>query len=252
MRSLAGLIRNSGILRPGHEKYQKQALALYRDYAPDGPVSTAFRAEHSYDTDIEFIGVWDTVGALGIPGMDGSFSLLKGMDWQFHDVTLSRRLKRACHAVAIREHRAEFVPTLWEQAQPPPPGQILEQVWFSGAHSGVGGGYEQCGLSDVALQWMIEKAGRSVNFPDGLEFNPAVTATFRPDPLEPGHNSFGTFYRVLDWVGRKKGGVLRVYQPDMPGATGNLVYQALHESVRTRRLKARPPKQWPATFLSAL
>ena len=116
VRSLAGLIRNSGMLQRGQESFRDEAIALYRDYdpatAPDGPKSVSFRAAHSHEPDIEFIGVWDTVGALGIPNLDGRFRLLKGLDWQFHDVKLSRIVKHAFHALAIHEHRAEFLPTL--------------------------------------------------------------------------------------------------------------------------------------------
>ena len=124
-RSLAGLVRNSGLLKRGDESFEEEAVEIYRDYAPetapDGERSTRFRAAHSWEAEIDFIGVWDTVGALGIPGLDGSFRVLKGLDWQFHDVTLSSRVKKAFHALAIREHRAEFMPTLWRKIRTRPP-----------------------------------------------------------------------------------------------------------------------------------
>ena len=112
-------------------------------------------------TPIFFIGVWDTVGALGIP--------LGGLRWigkrlyDFHDTELSERVRFAYHALAIDEKRKSFVPALWTR----PKGrgteqdvtrQTLEQVWFAGAHSNVGGGYPDCALSDIAFLWMVDKA----------------------------------------------------------------------------------------------
>jgi len=240
VRSLAGLVRNSGILKRGHESSEKEAVALYRDYSddtkPDGETSIRFRAEHSHTPDIRFIGVWDTVGALGIPGLDGRFRLLRGLDWQFHDVTLSSIVKNAFHALAIHEHRAEFLPTLWEQQPGMADQQRLEQVWFSGAHSDVGGGYPEAGLSDIALDWMIDAARKY----GGLEFD-LQSFEMRPDFRAKGHDSFGTFYKVLDWIDRKKNGTLREFLPKPE------TQERLHESVIERALNNSEEK-WPQTF----
>lgn len=242
-RSLSGLIRNSGILRRGHEAKEDEAVKLYRDYdpdtAPDGEKSIRFRNDHAHETDIEFIGVWDTVGALGIPGLDGRFRLLKGLDWQFHDVTLSTWVKNAFHALAIHEHRSEFEPTLWEQKPgAAEAGQQLEQTWFSGAHSDVGGGYPETGLSDVALEWMVERAKKF----GGLEFDEAVL-NLRPDATAKGHDSFGTFYKVRSWLHGRGGGTLRQFRGNPAMATR----EDLHESV-LRRAQAKPNEKWPETF----
>src|SRR6185503_15054843 len=178
---------------------------------------------------------------LGIPGLDGSFRLLKGLDWQFHDVTLSSRVKVALHGLAIHEHRAEFVPTLWEQsAAGKARQQILDQVWFTGVHSDVGGGYPQAGLSDVALEWMVQRAGKLA----GLEFDPAAL-NLRPDAVAKGHDSFSTFYKILDWFRRKGGGSLRAYAQNPKMAT----CERIHESV-FRRAEALPNEDWPDSFLA--
>jgi uncharacterized protein (DUF2235 family) len=243
VRSLAGLIRNSGVLKRGHESFEDRAIEIYRDYdpdtAPDGDISIRFRADHSHDSEIEFIGVWDTVGALGVPGLDGRFRLLKGLDWQFHDVTLSSRVRNAFHALAIHEHRAEFVPTLWEQqAGAADRGQRLEQTWFSGAHSDVGGGYPEAGLSDVALEWMAQRAREFGK----LDFDEA-TLNLRPDAEAKGHDSFGTFYKVLGWLRGKSEGTMRQFlaKPEIKTC------EDLHESV-LRRARAKPNEKWPETF----
>ena len=75
------------------------------------------------------------------------------------DSTPSRIVKHGCHALAIDEHRDEFVPTLWTGKAPD--GCKIEQVWFAGAHSDVGGGYKERALADIPLVWMAEKAEAS-------------------------------------------------------------------------------------------
>jgi uncharacterized protein (DUF2235 family) len=182
-RSLAGLVRNSGILRPEERHRIGEAYALYRrpdkDSAPSGIAAELFRRSHSCsdETLIDFIGVWDTVGALGIP-IDGFRPPLLSKLWTFHDTTLSRYVLNAYHAIAIDERRRPFGPTLWEQ-KPGTQGQTLEQVWFAGVHSDVGGGYSDTNLSEIPLLWMTEKARacRLAFKPDHL-----VVTTGKVDP----------------------------------------------------------------------
>ncbi|MFL5493822.1 MAG: DUF2235 domain-containing protein, partial [Gemmatimonadales bacterium] len=152
VRSLAGLIRNSGIVDPGKCLSETALLAtiaegwwLYRSRSQDStPVAAKavdFRVEHSHpDFRIKCIGVWDTVGALGIP-IDGPLGAVSRLRHGFHDVRLSSRVDCGFHAIAIDERRSPFMPTLWEQ-QPnaAASGQRLEQIWFTGVHADVGGG----------------------------------------------------------------------------------------------------------------
>jgi hypothetical protein len=99
---------------------------------------------------IKSVGVWDTVGSLGIPVYfaDGRYDL-----YRFKDTALSPKVERGFHAMAIDELRADFPVTRWDERLG------VRQVWFAGAHSDVGGGYitNECGLSDVALDWMIRQ-----------------------------------------------------------------------------------------------
>jgi uncharacterized protein (DUF2235 family) len=96
------------------------------------------------------IGVWDTVGALGIPELtpdhDSRLDLLR-----FVDTQLTAGVK-GFHAVAADEQRVDFTPTLWD-CDPPRVTQCL----FPGAHADVGGGYpqEESQLSEITLSWMI-------------------------------------------------------------------------------------------------
>jgi len=159
-RSLTGLIRNCGVLQSQYLNLVNEAYSLYRDRNaithPDSDLMMAFKNKYSQITRIKFIGVWDTVGALGIP-----LSMWSNKQYQFHDVKLSTDIDYAFHAIALDETRRLFQPTLWEVTQNtknPEQKQVVEQVWFPGVHSNVGGGYADTGLSDIALLWMIEKA----------------------------------------------------------------------------------------------
>lgn len=191
-RSTVGLIRNAGILQRDHIDRIDQAYALYRERAihPTDRESVLFRRAFSHpDTRIRFIGVWDTVGALGVPAIGGGARLAQWINrrWSFHDTTLSRQVDEAYQAVAIDERRGPFTPTMWQQ-HPDAVGQRLQQVWFSGVHTDVGGGYEDSGLSDIALRWMIERAEGA-----GLALDPIPTA---PAPLAARHESCTGFYSI--------------------------------------------------------
>lgn len=230
-RSVAGMIRKCGILRRGAVRQYLNALALYRgEQRPADPGPTEFRKCHSIlgeeTIPIHFMGVWDTVGALGIP--------LRGLRWltrrrhQFHDVELSSAVRRAYHALAIDEHRTPFKPTLWSEQ--PKEGQEVEQTWFCGAHSDVGGGYAARGLSNVALAWMMGKARDA-----GLALEPETAAAYPvvPDPLGQLHNSSRGLYRLLPGLDRTIGVAVTKDGDPAPGEPLDS-RQSVHESVRRR------------------
>lgn len=101
---------------------------------------------------IHFIGVWDTVAALGIPRRQAQLS---GYFTEYHHTEVPANVTHARHALALHELRSKFEPLLWRGHRP---WQGLQQVWFPGAHADVGGGYEQRYLSDGPLQWMASEA----------------------------------------------------------------------------------------------
>jgi uncharacterized protein (DUF2235 family) len=156
-RSLVGLIRNCGLVKNKRLPVRiAMAYGIYRtrNDGPDSPTALQFKARFSREIKIKFLGVWDTVGALGIP-----LDLLKSLNMQFyefHDTKLSKIVENAYHAVAIDEHRIDYDACLWTPDVKP--AQTLEQRWFVGAHCDVGGGYEDRRLSDMTLRWMQDKA----------------------------------------------------------------------------------------------
>ena len=177
VRSLAGMIRNVGVLHKSAAERVGDACRLYRrrDAAPDSEEAAAFRAGHSREVAITFIGVWDTVGALGIPtrGPLGRFTARRH---KFHDVELSGIVKHACHVLAIYERRGPFRASLWQAK--PKLGQTVEQVWFSGVHSDVGAASGDPSLSDAPYQWIKARASSA-----GLALNDAAGADGRDGVL---------------------------------------------------------------------
>jgi uncharacterized protein (DUF2235 family) len=159
-RSIAGLIGWAGLL---HKRDMDDFALLWDGYRlradPGQPdIRRQFPDRHEA-VPIKCIGVWDTVGALGIPGhLGGLFRKF----YQFHDTDLGPHVENAFQALALDEHREDFVATLWTRPAHPPPGQTLVQVWFPGAHADVGGGYAEHGLSDVALAWMAGRVERFI------------------------------------------------------------------------------------------
>lgn len=209
-RSTVGLIRNCGLLRPRHEQMAERALQLYRargrDSHPNAPQSCSFRRNYSQEIgEFQFVGVWDTVGSLGVPSTLGGLARLCNRRYQFHDVQLSSRVRRAYHAIAIDERRGAFMPALWKQ-DGMEKRKGVQQAWFVGAHSDVGGGYKQAGLSDVALQWMIDKArAAGLGIDDGR-----MREQVKANPLGPKHDSrwlihrTGLFTRVREITGEHR------------------------------------------------
>jgi hypothetical protein len=223
-RSLAGLVRSCGILRRGNADRIEEAWALYRSSAdkPSGVASTLFRRAYSHEPRIHFIGVWDTVGALGVPVLGPRWlkPLVKRLNHrrEFHDTKLSTWVDGAFHALAIDERRAVFEPTLWHQqpgAADREPKQELKQVWFTGVHCDIGGGYPNSSLSDIALLWMAERAREyGLEFlpgafsPEGpTEMTPEKSIDFKvdPDPMTYPHSSWTKFYRLVKPLDRPIG-----------------------------------------------
>ncbi|MCD2453458.1 DUF2235 domain-containing protein [Methylicorpusculum oleiharenae] len=142
-------------------------------------------------TPIHFIGVWDTVGSLGVPDDLEVFNFFDDEDkWRFHDTALGNHVKFARHAMAIDEKRSSFSVTRWSNVKNHP--NILE-CWFPGVHSDVGGGYSECSLANGALLWMIEECERVT----GLKFREGIKDTIKENSLGVLHNSYKGMFSKL-------------------------------------------------------
>lgn len=167
------------------------------------------------DLRVDFLGVWDTVGALGIPDNLTILNLLDNrQDYAFHNTQLSERVLQARHAVALDEVRASFSPTLWTNVDT---HAGAKQVWFPGVHCDVGGGYGQTGLSDGALAWMIAEAQAK-----GLAFRPGMVKQIKPDFQDVLHDSCNGVFKLLRT------------QPRSVPSLESQDAEALHSSVRQR------------------
>lgn len=222
-RSLGGLIGRYGLVDFSQHKQASRSELVKQIYCDGYKKSGECKDVHFHkdSNTVHFIGVWDTVGALGIPDDNLILDLLDNPDfYRFHDTRISKQVKHARHAVALDEKRSSFTPTLWSK---PPAGVDLKQVWFPGAHSDVGGGYKETGLSDGALKWMIDEVSGIEN---GIRFNEAIIAQIQPDASGLLHDSYTGAMKVMQTMPRAI--------PDLTSPKS-----ALHDSVHQRR--ALPP-----------
>ncbi|EMP57378.1 hypothetical protein MSNKSG1_02118 [Marinobacter santoriniensis NKSG1] len=190
-RSLCGMINNCSILQKQHANRIEEGFRLYKTkkYKPNGDHSMDWKRRYAVAerTAIKFVGVWDTVGALGLPFT--FFGLIKDQDL-FYDRKIGSNIGVARHALSLDEQREDFEPTLWEQR----PEVDLEQVWFAGVHSDVGGGYPPdkngCTLADIPLLWLADEAQKH-----SLVFAPFIQKATSPDAKQ--HNEYKGKYKLL-------------------------------------------------------
>jgi uncharacterized protein (DUF2235 family) len=180
VRSLAGMIANCGLPTGTFtDDCVDQAFAAYRDPVNRATLLAQMGKCGLGDATIKMVGVWDTVGALGIPAI---FGQIDQKMFGFLDTGLHPDVKNAYQCLAIDEQRPQFPATLWTST--PAAGQTMEQVWFSGCHGDVGGGTALAGgvdagtrLCDVTLSYMAAKAQAL-----GLTMDPTVAAQFATLP----------------------------------------------------------------------
>jgi uncharacterized protein (DUF2235 family) len=160
--------------------------------------------------DIRYLGVWDTVMALG-----GRFRATKRSTTEktrsfYVQNKPSRFVRHARQALAIDERRWDFRPEIWTKAYP---HQKLEQRWFVGAHSNVGGGYPNDGLANITLAWILKGAHE-----EGLSIDNDFIAHYRMYPQDRLYNSYSVKYRVLDTLRLRLNGGVRMLMENSPGA----------------------------------
>ncbi len=234
-RSLVGMVRKCGLPPKGAVTRGKvnTAFRLYRKrgtkYRPDADkvwpqrkrISPQYatsktdqtkRGDNARILHIEYMGIWDTVGALGIPSnLLGTFSGIANTRHQFHDTHLTKMVKSARHAVALDERRTFYEPSLWENLDSGPGGGLnnrqtgddrrFQQMWFVGDHRILGGRSEAGGLVSYPLQWIIDGAK---NYDMELKSDATIPKD-TPDAKQtaPEMNNPKGFYKLspglLDW-----------------------------------------------------
>ena len=178
VRSLAGMLRKCGLLQSTADNLMEYATKIYNT-RKNAKIAADFKSTFSRKCPVYFIGVWDTVGSL-------TFNAGK----RFHDAKLNQEVSFGYHAMAIDEIRTDFTVSLWDERRVGAK-QVVEQVWFAGVHSNVGGWYPDRGLSNAALQWMMSKATAC-----GMQIDEAVLKSKKANPhgkLEDSHTGFWNF-----------------------------------------------------------
>jgi uncharacterized protein (DUF2235 family) len=229
VRALAGMLNKCGILSRTRASEIPRAFDFYkrRNARPGSATAVQWRADHAVNGargPVDFIGVWDTVGALGIPTRSLGFVEERDL---FFDHELGSNVRVARHAVAIDEQRSDFVPTLWTAKE----AIDIRQVWFAGVHSDVGGGYapkDGALLSDLPLAWMAREAMAS-----GLVFEPHLHGGTGSLFDARAHQSYKRFWRVL-------GSAVR----DIPD--DGLVHESVKQRHTATGYEPEPLKRWIA------
>ncbi|KAF3920937.1 hypothetical protein ABW20_dc0102613 [Dactylellina cionopaga] len=153
---------------------------------------------------IKAIGVWDTVGALGVPKIGWLQKLRvqsKKMDeMMFYDTSLSPQVEYAFQALALDERRSPFLPTVWELPKGSP--TILKQTWMPGEHSNVGGGWDDQNLANVSLAWMISNLTPFLDFDDTYIYSEFEKnfRYYKKCKLKPRAWGFGKIYNSMEGI----------------------------------------------------
>lgn len=238
-RSIGGMIGTIGIInlnfypadlnviqdifQRDQEDVIDEAFEFYRT-PPAERDDTVLRRIRRIDFDpvVQAIGVFDTVGALGIPVLHEDSPINRR--FQFHDVTLGSIVRNAFHAVAIDEQRYPFRATLWQEHHDRADKQKIEQVWFPGDHGDIGGGKPKsaAGLSNIALMWMANRLTEA-----GLDLDlQSLDAGNKIDLKKPADTGMAGIWTATG-----------EYQRDVgyPGFAGQAIHEAYKKKLKTDR-----------------
>jgi len=204
-RSVIGYIAAAGLLRREFcsTDNEERAWNFYRtspaDRMPADWVELTEYVHKREDFRIDLIGVFDTVGALGVP--IGWFDSKNRQKYSFHDVNLSSITKVNLHAIAIDEQRKPFSASIWRRPRYKQFGTKTEQVWFPGVHADIGGGYystetrnNRAALDDITLDWMIRRVKRHY---DDFPISCGELLDARSYSAAEQHNSRQRHYRLF-------------------------------------------------------
>jgi uncharacterized protein (DUF2235 family) len=281
-RSVAGLISKHGLLKPGSPLGTGQLFARYKrsddrtlwkllelqvaGTLNDATLEERWLMKYSQPVHIKMVGVWDTVGTVGVPLF--SFEGISRSTFGFLHTGLRVSIDNGYHALAIDEHRKDFAPTLWTVRKPLDPDAVMakprtiesvEQRWFAGAHANVGGGCESDILAQAPLRWMMKKAsGHGLAFRQDVEIDGDLLTA----PVSDSYKEFakGVYSRVYSRFYREMGGEPK----KLDDGTHTTVNETIDSSVFDRWRQSaeyRPPTvvEWaarkevdPATFMHSI
>ena len=209
-RALAGMLYKCGLLEPGNENLIPYASEIYNK-RDNEEIAQGFKQTFSRECKPHLIGVWDTVAAMG-------------WVWgrKFFDAKLNPDVAFGYQVAAVDEKRPPFAISLWEESQKVS-NQVIEQVWFPGFHSDVGGSHPDPGISDLTLEWMLRKAQNQ-----GLRLRPGVLEQLSPNPAgatKPSH-----------------GGLFRLWRPqERTIPRGAKIHQSVFARMSDSEIEYRPP-----------
>ncbi len=215
-RSLAGMLYKCGLLRPDNDNLIEYASKIYNKKG-NAKIAKGFKKTFGRKCPIHFIGVWDTVK-----------SLVMNAGKKFHDAKLNPEVTFGYHAISIDEHRKDFPPCLWET----PMGSnapLVEQVWFAGVHSDVGGWYDERGLANTALHWMLKKAKSC-----GMDIDLETAKQYVSNEHDEAHESCEGF-----WIFRGK------HVRKIP--EGSLIHKSVVSRMKKKKNKYKP-KNLPSSI----
>lgn len=176
VRSLSAFLDLFGILHRPEPKLVKKAYKIRNQVKRLSKAVKFLKANQAEKADVHFIGVWDTVAALGFPfkSLDVFVNAVPAFKHKFHNYKLCKNVENAYQALSIDDQRLVFHPLVWQPSVLS--HQHMRQVWFCGVHTDIGGGYREHGLSDIPLEWMVQKA-----FDHGLKFQKGHQMQITPD-----------------------------------------------------------------------
>jgi len=217
VRSLSGFIHLFGILPESRPELINKAYRIYKirnKKMRERKAKEFISKHHTMWTKIQMIGVWDTVAALGTPIklLNYLLNLIPFFKYKFHDLNVCQSVISGYHALAIDEKRKVFGPVIWENKKTS--YQKIEQVWFSGSHTDIGGGYKEHELSNISLNWMIANG-----LTEGLRIylKNQVQKTIKPDPDGIIHDSSKTLLgrlspkEIRSW-NKERSGELKIHE----------------------------------------
>jgi len=181
---------------------------------------------------IRYLGVWDTVLAMG----------KKKVKLHIGEYPASV-VDNARHAIGIDEKRHDFLPQIWKTTSPKNSGQILEQKWFAGVHSNIGGGYVDDGLANIALSWVLEGATNL-----GLTLVANFTRFYGAYPYDKLYNSSKAHWVAWEYLTLRGGKGVRKMDPQSIGLDGSKANLSIHRSVFKRLVKDPSEKDKDGTI----